>query len=206
MIKLAIITPTYCAPYGHVKDGKYRVKLWQQTVRSLEESNTVGLAYVHLTRDGADWNENYRYLLGEACKVAPLCLIADSDAYFHPAWLRWLENAMYSYPDAAGWQLYNSPRLTDYTVRDLGIAHTLERRHASPHGLCFRTADYEAAAPGEWFETFIGKLASKHSMGFIVPRVSVIQHCGACGLNNVPGGSEDFDPNFALNDKCLTLP
>lgn len=206
-----VIATTLCfKPYGHVKDGEYRRKLWENMQRSLEKSDMSSMNILHVTNEtDKGWNDNYLELLAFCKDQAPLCLIADSDGYFHPEWLNWLNLAMSEFPNASGWQLYKSPRMLDYDLRTpLRIENNMffslptERTHASPHGLCFRTCDYFPSEPGEWFESFIGKIKQRHGMGFINPSVSLIQHCGQYGLNNIPGGSEDFDPNFPLNDEC----
>lgn len=192
-----VIATTLCfKPYGHVKDGEYRRKLWENMQRSLEKSDMSSMNILHVTNEtDKGWNDNYLELLNFCKDQAPLCLIADSDGYFHHSWLTWLTVAVAGYPDARGWQLYRSPRMKDYE------ATPNRRTHASPHGLCFRTAEYAPSINGEWFEAFIGKLPGDH---FIVPAYSMLQHCGQYGLNNIPGGSEDFDPDFPLNDECLT--
>lgn len=192
-----VIATTLCfKPYGHVKDGEYRRKLWENMQLSLTNSDMSGMNILHVTNEtDKGWNDNYLELLNFCKDQAPLCLIADSDGYFHPDWVNWLKWAIESHPQMSGWQLYRSPRMTDY---DRG---PVIRSHACPHGLCFRTADYVPSAEGEWFEAFIGKLKGD---GFYVPPTSILQHCGHYGLNNIPGGSEDFDPNFPLNDDCLT--
>jgi len=192
-----VIATTLCfKPYGHVKDGEYRRKLWDNMQRSLEKSDMSSMNILHVTNEtDKGWNDNYLELLAFCKDQAPLCLIADSDGYFHPEWLNWLKCALDEFPNASGWQLYRSPRMADYDV----FGYRYRRSHASPHGLCFRTANYVPASQGEWFETFIGKLRGE---GFIVPGTSMLQHCGAYGLNNIPGGSEDYDPNFPLNHEC----
>lgn len=202
-MKLAIATTTCFSQYGHVKDGEYRRKLFDKYLESLwrTASNYFDI-YMDFSEDeGIGWNQNYLRLLARVRDKAPLCLIVDSDGYFDPQWEKNLLWMTEDYPDAAGWSLYNSPRLEQYDVKDL-TTMLFERGHVSPHGLCFRTADYVASPDGEWFESFIGELPKKHSMGFVVPKVSLIQHCGAYGLNNVPGGSEDFDANFPFNREC----
>lgn len=192
-----VIATTLCFKlYGHVKDGEYRRKLWENMQRSLKKSDMSSMNILHVTNEtDKGWNDNYLELLNFCKDQAPLCLIADSDGYFHPDWLKWLNGVLLAFPNASGWQLYRSPRMSDYQV------NAYRRRHASPHGLCFRTSKYISSISGEWFEAFIGKLSGD---GFIVPPYSMLQHCGQYGLNNLPGGSEDFDPNFPLNDECLT--
>ena len=203
---LVIATTTCFKQYGHVKDGEYRKRLFDKYLESFGNSKAVSKKIlVDLSEDdGIGWNQNYLRLLARVKNLAPLCLIVDSDGYFDPSWELWLYDAMERFPEAAGWCLYNSPRMKQYDGNDLG-PDSFERKHVSPHGLCFRTEDYTAPAEGEWFENFIGELPKKHSMGFVVPKVSLIQHCGAYGLNNVPGGSEDFDPNFPWNKECLDV-
>lgn len=208
---LVIVTTMCSTPYGHVKDGEYRKRLLNRMRWSLSRSHVAFFKYIHLIREDANWNANYLELLAEAKTLAPLCLIVDSDGYFARNWSFWLHDALERYPGASGWQLFNSPRLANYDMRTLSVTpyHSIERRHASPHGLCFRTEDYVIPPKGEWFETFIGALWNKHGfglgMGFVVPKVSMIQHCGMYGLNNLPGASEDYDPNFPLNNECIDL-
>lgn len=200
---LAIVTTTCFKPYGHVKDPIYRRKLFDLYVESIEKTNWMGIRNIYsIVRedDGIGWNANYFELLNEATDKAPFCLIADSDAYFHPDWLICLYDLMAKYPDAAGWSLYNSPR-NSMVIRELepGI---IEKKHSQPHGLVYRTADRPVSEVKGWFEEFISTLPEKHSMGFVTPKISMIQHMGCYGLNNVPGGSADFDPLFPLNKEC----
>lgn len=202
---LVIATTTCFSIYGHIPDEEYRRKLWGRFLSSLANTTLIKHRFTHLVSEdtGIGWNANYFKVLNEATSIAPLCLIADSDAYFHPDWLVWLYEAMRKYPDAAGWSLYNSPRNITF-VRDLepGI---FEKSHSCPHGLVYRTADRPVSEVQGWFEEFITAIAGKHSMGFVTPTVSMIQHAGLYGLNNIPKGSEDYDPLFPLNNECLTL-
>lgn len=199
---LVIATTTCFEQYGHVKDAQYRRERFNDYVRSFSETKWMQkkISLVVSNDSGDGWNNNYFRVLNQVTGMAPFCLIADSDAYFHPDWLRWLYDAMDMYPDCAGWSLYNSPRNTT-VIHEIGNGN-IERKHSQPHGLVYRTADRPISDPVGWFEDFIGELSAKHSMGFVTPKVSMIQHTGVYGLNNVPGGSQDYDPNFPLNKEC----
>lgn len=199
---LVIATTTCFEKYGHVSDTHYRRRLFDLYVDSAFRTKDVDktVCFEFSNEDGSGWNANYFRLLNRVTDMAPLCLIADSDSYFHPDWFLWLNDAIAKYPDAAGWSLYNSPRNITF-VRDLepGI---FEKRHSTPFGLVYRTEDRPVSEPHGWFEEFITELPSKHSMGFVCPKISMIQHTGCYGLNNVPYGSADFDPLFPLNKEC----
>lgn len=220
---LVIATATYFGAYGHVADAQYRRGLWEGYIKSLNDTRFKQIdPFLYVSDDGSParpdmsrfviprfadfhepktWNDNIVLMLNKVESYAPLCLIADSDSYFHPEWCSWLFKAIDNYPDAAGWSLYNTPRMADRYVRHLedGI---IEKNHSPSFGLVYRTDDRTQTDPIEWLESFIGTLAEKHSMGFVVPEISMIQHAGCYGINNVPGGSQDYDPLFPLNHEC----
>ena len=223
---LVIATATYFGVYRHVTDPNYRRKLWTGFQDSLNATDFRGmrvLLYVcddgspqlpNMSRFQGDFeaklvahvpfgvNPNIVKMLNTVTDVAPLCLIADSDAYFDPHWMEWLRSALGYFPDAAGYSLFNSPRHQTY-VRNLHVPGVIEKKHSPAFGLVYRPSDRPPdIEPPTWLEDFIGTLPEKHGMGFVVPKISMIQHAGCYGINNVPGGSQDYDPLFPLNHQC----
>lgn len=222
---LVIATTTYFGTYDHVKEEGYRLKLWKQMLQSLAKTEMNGAKVALLIADDHSqvdiqewrsdlpfrynfysrpkhigWNANQINNLNTASEMAPICLSVDSDGYFHPQWLLWLFDTVTKYPDAAGWNLFNSPRhqlITDRPDPDI-----LEKSSTQLHGLAYYTRDRKNADPKEWVESFTGELLLKHGNKFIVPEISMIQHTGCYGINNVPGGSQDYDPRFLLNHEC----
>lgn len=213
-MKLVIATTTYFGTYQHVDDPNYRRHLWDLYCDSLEASNLEGHDVTLLVRDdnsaeiprmpkkpfsilrkgfqqvGPQYNTILA--LNEAADMAPYCISVDSDAYFHPDWLTWLSDMIEKFPGASGWNLFNSPWHDKMIDPDI-------KRNVQNHGLCYRTADRRPYDKNEWVEAYIGNL---EGYGFVVPKVSMIQHTGLRGENNVEGVTNDFDPNFPFNDVC----
>jgi len=220
--ELVIATTTYFNPYIHVEDGEYRRGLWKLFMDSLLESNLDGHKIALLVSDDGSseppkhrfcpFDVHFRYFrknrgyipnmvdnLNFASSFAPLVLSVDSDAYFHPHWLKGLCDLMEIYSGEAGWCLFNSPY------------HREEEREISPgiltkintqlHGLCYRAADREPCPLTEYVEGFIVRLM-KHDRKFVFPKISLIQHTGAKGINNIPNITHDFDPLFPYNKEC----
>jgi hypothetical protein len=220
--ELVVATTTYFGPYFHVKDVDYRRKLWQWFTESFAESDFAGHKVLLLIADDGSpepprmqrfpadvtfryhfvhhgYNTNINENLNFAKDLAPLCLTVDSDAYFDPRWVRWLFSAIERYPDAAGWNLYNSPHHRCYAGNpEPGI---IKKINTQNHGLCYRTADRPETGLDNWMEHYIAGL-TKGGRTFVLPEVSMIQHTGCYGVNNAPKHSQDYDPLFPLNDRC----
>ena len=220
---LVIATTTYFGTYAHVRDDGYRRLLWKWFTKSLKESDFDGRKVLLLVADDASpeppqveffpCDATIRYQkkhlgsdvnmvlnLNLAGTFAPLCLHVDSDAYFDPQWIKRLFYMVEKYPDAAGWNLYNSPHHRHITGEpEPGI---IEKVNTQGHGLVYRTAERSPRQENEFVETFLQALTRNNSRKFILPKVSLIQHTGCYGVNNEPGRSQDYDPLFPYNAEC----
>lgn len=209
---LAVATTTCFDVYGYVKSGDYRRGLWKLFMESLVESDFDEKKIILLVSDDASpeppqkqftpfdclflyhrdrlsFGPNALAGMNIAVKLAPVILSVDSDAYFHPDWVKWLFMAMKKYPNHGGYSLFNSPRHgTMHCELEPGI---YERTSSQEHGLAIRS------------ELFVpDRMINVQKSNFVVPKVSMIQHTGSYGVNNCPKESQDYDPNFPYNTIC----
>jgi len=222
MYDLAVATTTYFGSYGYVSDSSHRMKYWDWFCESIERTNLDGKKIILIVSDDgspivpekrkfpfdSEWHVHIEHggipfsspwTVQHASQYAPWVINADSDAYFHPEWANWLFSVMQRYPEETAFNLFNSPRQTEI-LGMLEGGKILIKGSSQEHGRVISSMDLNTRSnwkPEDWDIRHIPT-----SRKILVPRVSMIQHTGCYGLNNVPGGSEDYDPDFPFNHLC----
>ena len=220
MYDLAIATTTYFQSYGYVSNVQHRLQCWTWFCDSIIETYRDGRKIILVVSDDGSPGTppkrffpfdteffyhrehrgipfNFPWTVQHASQYAPWVLNVDSDGYFHPEWLRWLFDAMKYWPEETAFNLFNSPRQTE-VIEELDGC--LIKGSSQEHGRVFRSQDLNDCANWTSEEWAIRHIPTNKRI--LVPKVSMIQHTGCYGLNNVPGGSQDYDPLFPLNHLC----